>query len=150
MGFLNSDWKSSYQNDKIFYIHCHHNSYFLSKCVDHCNNFSFIFFMLRLGLFICDAFMGLFKTGLQRLYGIARAYVIPCALVGMKSGVVTLKSKAFTFTSFFLHFFHATLSKRISSTLATRAPFRDFRLRAALGSGNLWRHMTFVVVWLLW
>ena len=50
---------------------------------------------------------GLFKTCLQRLCGIARANVIPRALVGMTSGAVTLKNKAFTFSSFFflLHFF---------------------------------------------
>ena len=86
-------------------MHCHDNSYFLSKCVDHRNIFNFISFVLRLGLFICDAFIGLFKTGLQRLCGIARADVIPRALVGMTSGAVTLKSKALTFISFFLTFF---------------------------------------------
>ena len=37
--------------------------------------------------------------------GIARAYVIPCALVGMISVHAALKSKAFTITSFSSHIF---------------------------------------------
>ena len=44
------------------------------------------------------------------------------------SSAVALKSKAFTFTSFSFIFLTCHDRKRIATALATRAPFRDFRL----------------------
>ena len=51
---------------------------------------------------------------------------------------VVLKSKVLTFTRFF---FYISLTrhnrKRFASALVARAPFRDFRSRATLGSGDV-------------
>ena len=47
--------------------------------------------------------------------------ISPRALVGMMSGAVTLKSKAFTFTSFFLAFF----SSDIGTIPSTLCPFHQ-------------------------
>ena len=80
----------------------------------------------------------LFSTGVQRLCGIARPDVIPCVLVGMTLTAVALKSKAFTYTIFFSDIFLTRHDRKmIASALVARAPFRDFRLKTTLGSGDV-------------
>ena len=69
---------------------------------------------------------------------------------GYDVGRCCSKSKSLTFANFFLHFSYTTLSKRITSTLAVWAPFGDFRLRATLANGDVWRHIKFNDLWLLW
>ena len=68
----------------------------------------------------------------------------------MTSAAVALKSKVFTFASFFLLFSLVALSKMTASTLAVWAPFRDFRLQGTQANGDVWRHIKFADIWLLW
>ena len=69
----------------------------------------------------------LFKTGLQRLCGIARAGVISRTLVGMTSGAVALKSMTLTFASFFSYIFLTRHSRRwLRELLPLELPFVIF------------------------